>query len=122
MNGYGSHCSDTAVMFSTTQTITIIVCQNRYFPVPRTRASRSESLPKVSGSMFSLNRFWPRGWSSRRPGVSSGTVFLQGAVRAGSATVLRQQVVEDVVDCHRADQVVIGVDDRPAGQVVGREV
>src|ERR1700716_4257376 len=126
MKGYGSHFSARAKMFKAIHTMTITVCQNRYLPVPGPRASFSENLPKVSGSIFTANRFGRRGWSSRRFESSSATACLLNSrgvggvssasdvVQAGFAPVLRQQVVEHVVDGHRAQQVILLVEDRPA--------
>ena len=54
----------------------------------------------------------PRGTSSRGASATAGPL----------APVVGQQVVEHVVDAHRADQAALGVDDRGGDQVVGGEV
>src|SRR4051812_49717473 len=72
MNGYGSQRRFTATRFSVIQVSTRSVCQNRNLPVPRNRASRSESLPNVSGSNENRNRDRERGWSSLRRDRRSG--------------------------------------------------
>src|SRR4051794_21603119 len=61
-----------------------------------------------------------RGWSSRcRARASRATGGLPGRALA---PVFGQQVVEHVVDGHRAEQVVSVVHDRNGDEVVGRQV
>src|SRR5215470_16013003 len=112
MNGYGSQRNAAALRLIAIHTRTISVCQNRYLPVPRNRASRSDDLPNMSGSMATIRRGVARGWSSRRRESSSGTLHLLVVghiMQPGFAPVLRQQVVEHVVDGNGAEQVVLVV-------------
>jgi hypothetical protein len=53
-----------------------------------------------------------------RGGLSHGA----GPAPLGVAPALRQDVVEHVVDAHRAEQPLLGVDDRTGDEVVRREV
>src|SRR3954470_15693212 len=119
MNGYGSQRRLTAATFSVIQTITMIVWTARKRPVPRKRAIPSANRPTASGSRRSRlpSDRLPRGWSSRWSARRSGS-----ATAGPLAPVLGQQVVQDVVDAHRADQPALGVDDRGGHQVVGGEV
>src|SRR5918994_1535753 len=97
MNGYGSQRRLTATTFSVIQTITMIVWTARKRPVPRKRAIVSANAPTASGlsrRKLPNRRVWPRGTSSRGASATTGPL----------APVVRQQVVEDVVDAHGADQ------------------
>src|ERR1700712_3153078 len=94
--------------------MTMTVCTARNRPVPRNRAIPSANRPTASGS--SRRKLpkprAPRGTSSRRPSATTGPL----------APVLGQQVVEDVVDADRTDQVTLLVDDGGGHQVVRGEV
>src|SRR4051794_35858588 len=90
--------------------------------VPRNRATRSDIRPRVSESYrgSGIPGRTSRGWSIRCRGRRSrATGGLPGRALA---PVLRQQVVEDVVDGDRTEQVVGVVDDRYGDQVVGSQV
>src|SRR3954452_25637699 len=115
MNGYGSQRRLTAATFSAIQTTTMIVWTARNRPVPRKRAMPSAKLPTASGlSRRKLPRLRvrPRGTSRRWLSATAGPV----------APVIGQQVVEDVVDAHRAPEPALRVDHRRGDQVVGGEV
>src|SRR5829696_7993637 len=115
MNGYGSQRRFTATTFSAIQTTTMIVWTARKRPVPRKRAMASANAPTASGlsrRKLPNRRVWPRGMSSRGASATSGPL----------APVVWQQVVEDVVDAHGADQVALGVDHRGRDEVVRGEV
>src|SRR3954452_2637730 len=115
MNGYGSQRRFTATTFSVMQTTTMIVWTARNRPVPRKRAMPSAKLPTASGlSRRKLPRLRvrPRGTSRRWLSATAGPV----------APVIGQQVVEDVVDAHRAHETALRVDHRRGDQVVGGEV
>src|SRR5690242_7175277 len=101
------------------------------FAVPMNRAMLSDHWPKASGSKRgSVRRPGSRGWSSRRglaTGTPSGTAIrgrrgaqLDRLVVVAVPPVLREQVVEHVVDGDRADKAVVGVDHRHADEVVRR--
>src|SRR5215207_9814359 len=115
MNGYGSQRRFTATTFSAIQTTTMIVWTARKRPVPRKRAMASANAPTASGlsrRKLPNRRVWPRGTSSRGASATTGPL----------APVVGQQVVEDVVDAHGADQAALGVHHRCGDQVVGGEV
>src|SRR3954471_22067855 len=115
MNGYGSQRRFTATTFSVIQTTTMIVWTARNRPVPRKRAMPSAKLPTASGlsrRKLPRPRVRPRGTSRRWLSATAGPV----------APVVGQQVVEHVVDAHRADQPALVVHDGSGDQVVGGEV
>src|SRR3954447_22941497 len=102
MNGYGSQRSRTAKTFSEIQTTTMIVWTARNRPVPRNRAIPSANRPTASGltrRSLQRGRACPRGTSGGRPSATAGTL----------PPVLGQQVVQDVVHAHRADQPALRV-------------
>ena len=109
MNGYGSHRQSTATRFSAIQTITMTVWMTRKRPVPRKRAIRSENRPNASASTLEREPAARlRGWSSRcRAVIAHGTprgCRVRSSLRR-VPPVVGQQVVEHVVDGHRAEQV-----------------
>src|SRR6476469_7352554 len=104
MNGYGTQRRWTAPTFSVTQTATMIVGTARNPPVPRNRAMPSANWPTASGlsrRKLPRPRARPRGTSRRGASATTGPL----------TPVVGQQVVEHVVDDHRADQPALGVDD-----------
>src|SRR3954471_4070553 len=115
MNGYGSQRRSTAATLSAIQSTTMIVWTARKRPVPRNRAIPSANRPTASGlsrRKLPNERARPRGMSRRRLSATASPL----------APVLGQQVVEHVVDAHRADQPALLVDHGRSDQVVGREV
>src|SRR5215207_2686214 len=115
MNGSGSQRRLTATTFSVIQTITMIVWTARNRPVPRKRAMPSANWPTASGfsrRKLPMLRVRPRGTSSRWVSATAGPL----------APVVGQQVVEHVVDAHRAHQAALVVYHGRRDQVVGGEV
>src|SRR3954454_13544846 len=107
--------------------------------VPMKRAKFSANRPKVSASTCGRRTSWrrtSRGWSSRGPRPSrrgsrgrsaratgaASAAHPTGGAAGGVAPVLGQQVVEEVVDGDRTNQVAVLVDDRTGHEVVRREV
>src|SRR6478735_7792234 len=95
------------------------------------RAIRSLRRPKASGSYVGVRtsvRRTSRGWSSRVVRRGSRAIGHlrrgRGAIRLMTAAppVVGQQVVQDVVDGDRAEQVVVLVHDRRRDHVVGGQV
>src|SRR3954466_1400964 len=93
----------------------MIVWTARKRPVPRKRAMPSANWPTASG----LSRRKPPKLRVRLRGTSSRWL---SATTCPVAPVVGQQVVEDVVPAHRADQPALRVDHRRGDQVVGGEV
>src|SRR5215218_2917028 len=129
MNGYSSNrgrCGPTGT-FQTTQRMMITVMPARNRAVPMKRAKPSANLPNASRSTLRVGSVERR----RRPGVLSrsgfGSALATTACRRIAAgqqvqlpapPVLRQDVVQHVVDGHCADQSLLGVHDRRVDQVV----
>src|SRR3954468_19182282 len=116
MNGYGSHRSRTAKTFSAIQMITMMGWMARSRPVPRNRAKVSAVAPTASGLKRRIRL------SSRRPPLLGMSSRGASATAGTLPPVFGQQVVEDVVDAHGADQPALGVHHRCRDQVVGGEV
>src|SRR3954468_12029619 len=116
MKGQGPQRSRTAKTLSPIQTATMIVCTARNRPVPRNRAIPSANRPTASGpsrrKLPKPRTRLPLGTSSRWRSATAGPL----------PPVVGQQVVEHVVDGHRADEPPLGVHDRGGHQVVGGEV
>src|SRR6478736_4064184 len=102
-----------------TTTMTLWMARKR--PVPRKRATRSESRANASGST-SKRRREINGWSSRRRVVISGIGGLLSVLAQVVAPVHGEHVVEQVVHGDRAQQVFARVHDRARHQVVRREI
>ena len=102
-------------------------------PVPMKRAMRSEKRPNASGSGDGQDAS-DRAPAAGRAGAGGGQRAPRSATPLCSAArsvdgievvlapVVRQQVVEHVVDGHGAEQASAVIDDRRRDQVVGREV
>ncbi len=115
MNGYSSNrTSRGAVLFHSTQAMMTPVCSTKNRAVPMNRAIVSANRPNASASYRGAARRTPFGWSSRRSARSTIDVPFP--------PVLRQEMVEHIVDGDRADQAVVLVDHRGRHQVVGRQV
>src|SRR5436190_12055407 len=120
MNEYGSHVKPkipTTLIAIHTITNTVMYAMNR--AVPMNRANISAKGPNVSPVMCgSRTRCGSRGRSSRACRRGSA-IAVRHRIRVPVPPVARQQVVEDVVDGHRADQPVVPVHHRQGDQVVG---
>src|SRR4051794_10723582 len=127
MNGYSSNrrCCGASV-FQATQNTTTTVIHIKNRAVPMNRANCSAKTPKASRSYDGVGisaRRCSRGVSRRLP-RRSATVHLRdgGGAQVLVAPVLRQHVVEQVVDGDRAQEASGVVDNRRGHQVVRREV
>src|SRR6478609_11800384 len=95
---------------------------------PMNLATRSDRLPKASESTAGLSdRRGSSGWSGRGrrfepPTLVSSRAMGQALVVVPLAPVVREHVVDDVVDGHGTEQVSVLVHDGERDQVVGREV
>src|SRR5215218_9804636 len=131
MKGKGSkRRSSGASVFHPTQTTTTTVIHIRNRAVPMKRANCSAKIPNASVSYdgaLSSGRRCSLGVSSRplrRSARRSAMAHLRRGAGGGRlvAPVLRQQVVEQVVDGHGTEQSAGVVDDRCRDQVVGGQV
>src|SRR5215204_2337895 len=110
------------------------VIPKRKRAVPINRAKASANLPKASRSTLMVGI----GDRLRRPGMSSRSasrtalamrdhsclrrLVRRHRIELDAAPVLRQHVIEYVVDRDRSDQPMISIDDWGVHQVVRREI
>ncbi len=116
--------------------MTRMVCHSRYRPVPRNRAIDSLNCPTASASTLKAESAPRRARGveplTRRQVAHDSPSGADRPATSGSSAgkfgflalppVVREQMVEHVIDGHRAQQVVFCVDHRTADQIVGSEV